>query len=174
MRVTKLAAKTPEQGNFYVVGDDFMMMRGKYDPRQLWFSFMDRAIFQSHPDPEPTAPYTRHHFKVSLFAKIDDRFRLLHPTDYGARTQMVLPFHEGKRLTHRQFSRLKSVQAQTWERDANGEFYTIEVRNGEDKEIVSEWCIANLRNRFHIQGKTTMIITFESSVDAINAKLKFS
>jgi len=170
MRVTRLANKTPE-GFFHVVGENFMLLRGRYDSRQMWFEFMDRAVFESIPEPEAKPPYTKHHFKTQTYAKIDDKFRQLHPHDHGLREQMVLPFHEAKRVTNRQFIRLKSVGAKTWERKENGDFYEVENRSGENRDDVAAWLTEHCQCRFQMSGNK---ITFEAAVDAVNAKLKFS
>lgn len=156
----------------HVVGDGFMTLVGRYDPNQLWFPFMDRAVFVCY-ETKPPEPYKKATLPNYKYVQIDGRYRTLYPTDGEADPrQMVLPFREGKRVSNKQAKFLQRYGFATWDRTPEGELYTVEIRSNDDRKTIEEWLRDNCRCRFIIKAFHT--ITFESSIDAINGKLRFS
>lgn len=168
MHSKSLKSKQKDIRAFRVVGDDFMMLDGKYPAEQQWFSFMDRAVYEAR-IVEPPVPYVKVHFsKKEVFAKVPDEARRLIPEDVGD-GQLPLPFAEGKRVSRKQFAHMKRMGCKTWDRKPNGDLYSLVITNVQIA-TVTDWCLNNCHFRFNAQGQT---VTFESVVDAISTKLKF-
>jgi hypothetical protein len=153
------------QETLHIIGDGFIMLYGKYDQDQLWFSFMDRAIFRIRPetDEKKETPKTE---------EIKDRSRAIHDSDPKMRFQYILPFAEARRLTNKQFKRMKQWNYPTWDRLADGNLCTVHVNTGESRVAIVDWCLQTLRMRFFMNSDRT--IMFESSTDAMTAKMRFS
>ena len=170
MRTQKLKSKHKDVRAFRVVGTDFMMLVGRYPREQEWFSFMDRAVYEVEIIPPPE-PYVRVHFsKKNVYAKLDPEDRKLVPDDCGD-GQLPLPFVETKRISRKQFAHMQRLGCKTFDKKPDGKLYTLVISSGLKIATVTEWCVENCHLRFNAQGQT---ITFESAVDAVAAKLKFS
>jgi hypothetical protein len=152
-----------------IVGEGFISLRNRYHADQLWFPFMDRVVFQEERVVEPQ-PYKRVSFPKNRFAEIATESRALYPHD--APNQYVLPFIEGKKVSNAKYKKMKQHGMKTWDRDPNGEFYTVSIRCGASRNEVTAYCEENFRARFMFVGGHTL--TLESVYDAILAKMKFS
>lgn len=172
MHSTKVRSGNNSVSVHVVGGDSFMTLDGRYDPNQLWFPFMDRSVFVCYEAKAPE-PYKRANLPNYKYAQIDARYRVLYPTDGEAdQRQMVLPFREGKRVSNKQAKFLQRYGFATWDKTPEGELYTIEIRSADDRKTIECWLKDNCQRRFIIKGFHT--VTFESAIDAINGKMRFS
>jgi hypothetical protein len=154
----------------HVVGENFMTLQGRYDPNQMWFSFMDRAVFL-YSEPGLPQPYKKFALPKNKFVQLEGTYLSLYPPEADP-NQLVLPFREGKRLSNKQANKEKASGFRTWDRKSDGELYTVSIRSGEIREEIEEWLKDNCQRRFILKSNHTIV--FESAVDAINGKMKFS
>ncbi len=168
MRSTPLKSKADAR-HLHVVGTEFMVLDGKYPANQLWFDFMDRAVYEAVVQQVPEK-YTRHNFPKRPFVPVSEFDRMLVQDDIG-NGQLVLPFREAKRISHKRFSIMQKNRFKTWDKKPDGTLYEMTLRSDLKLAEVSAWCIENFVSRFHLRGQ---LMSFESAVDAVTAKLKFS
>jgi hypothetical protein len=152
-----------DKHKIHVIGNGYFLLTGRYDPDQLWFDFMDKAIFRVHEQSVSTP-------KIKL---VRDSFHSYEPEH---RFQYVLSFREGQLVTKGQMNKLERMGLSTWDRTPSGKFYSLQVRQDIDRKDIIEWCLHNLKKRFHVGGAGghRFRLVFESSVDAITAKLYLS
>jgi hypothetical protein len=170
MHSTKIRAEHI-RADFHVVGDHFMVLTARYDANQGWLSFMDRAVFAARPERsmmnEPAVPPNK-----AMYVRVSEQDKLLYPPVSESPAQIVLPFAEGKRISNSQYKAMQKCGFKAWDLDLSGEPYVVKVRSGERREEIAAWCSENCRRRFHIRSNVSL--TFESEIDAVAAKLRFS
>jgi hypothetical protein len=157
--------------SFHVVGREFMILTGRYNPDQGWFHFMDRAVFAATPTPQ-LVPYVRAKIPNKVFAQISEDDRKLYPSPKVAPGQFVLPFQEGKRVSNAQFKQMSDSGFTTWAKDSDGEICTVRILSADKRDDILAWCMDTCRHRFHLKGAQS--ISFESEIDALIAKMRFS
>lgn len=148
-----------QPASFMIVGSGLMLLDGQYDPNQLWLSFMERAVFVKPlpPEPKPKNNQKDHRTVAQVAGSKDVR-------------QPLIPFPDLLQITNKQFKLLERYEWPGWEIDKEtGRPYA--VRSEEPREDTVEWLRENCRGRFNVQGK---VISFETSFDAMMAKMRFS
>lgn len=148
-----------------------MVLRRWYDPDQLWFPFMQGAIFLIRDEAEVKRehrPVPPAKLERKTYARMDPGAQ--HPYVYEKDVpQYVLPFTEFKRLSNKHFKRINLADFPTWERDEHGEPFRVWILERPYDPI--EWCTENFDGRFHCSRQ---LITCEKEIDALRAKLVFS
>jgi hypothetical protein len=170
----------------YIVGKAPIVLTGWYDPRQLWFAFMQGAIWAGRdPDyvPAPRGSAAAKRNQVSA-QKLDRKTYAHMPNDYPlfyrkpylyekGVDQHVLPFVEFKRLSNSQFKDLALAGYPTWQKNPeSGEIkpkpYSVWISDRPYDPY--QWCLDNFDGRFHVNNRE---ITCELEIDALRAKLVF-
>jgi hypothetical protein len=153
----------------FTVGS-ILMLHNLYDPDQLWFDFMYGTHFKSF-DVEIPRPHTVP--KISN-KKNNDTSYLGFTRIYEYPNQAVLPFHEFKSISNKQFDKLKNAKYPTFDRTKDGSLLIIEIKTEETNGIIKQWCIDNFKRRFHLGGSGNMKrLILEDETDALLAKMRF-
>lgn len=159
--------------DFAIVGEGYMMLRGQYDGRQLWFPFMDKAVFRViQPPPEPE-PYTKARLPKNAYASGPDALR--GPPEMKA-PQPCLMFPEFKRVTRKQFKTISKLKFPMWDKDDAGQPFTVDLnatwrKPDEDmRRKLIDWCDDQLTRRYFLSPSQ---IACESKNDSVLVKLKF-
>lgn len=171
MHSTTVSAK----GEDWAVVGEGMILSGAYDRHQLWFSFMERAAFRLLPIESPPPAYTKANIPNEPFARKPATVQKTMPPD-DSTNQMVLRFSEFRRVTRSQYKTLKKQKFPNWDKDENGEPYSIILAqkwanvSNEDRNQIAAWCRDQLSRRF---AYISNHIVCESKKDAVLVRLKY-
>lgn len=154
----------------FMIGDEPpMRLLRSYDPDQLWLPFT-RGLFFIADEEEPSkTPRKLQQDKThKTYARMPPECRHFYVYEAGV-PQYVLPFAEARRLSNKEFKRMCTHDAPTWDRNRAGDLCFTPFRNRTYAEP-AEWCRENLRGRFHCNASG---ITCELEIDAVQAALVF-
>lgn len=164
------------RGNVVVVGD-VLLLRHSYDPAQRWFPFMQGAIL-AHQEPEAESVRD---FRLKLAGEhewdtVDSRNEYpalyqRYPTSKRDVPQLCLPFFENREIEDVDVAHMSAARFPTFERDADGNIYTIYYRRSEMQKLrnyLYETCVGSY---FIDEFESNVIIELEE--DAVATKLMF-
>lgn len=148
---------------FCVIGDVPVLLHNDYDPQQLWLPFMRGAMFAPRKI-EPIVEQKLHKPRHKIYVSAE--YQRIYPLD-AHRDQMVLPFHEKRRVSANERKRLEQAGYPGFERTKDGELITVPI-NFRQKEKLEAFCVETARGRF---AMSRYQFVFEYSEDAMLANM---
>ena len=170
--VSKAGFLVSNNRQYALIGRSVMHLAHDYDPRQLWFPFVDALIKQSEPS-KAVKPITR----LGLLRMVKSSYATLRENDPARQMyihtrgveQIALPFEEYKMVSDNEWSILIENGCPGWDKIDNT-VPRIKMA-GKDFKESKEWLMDNCRGRFRYKSRS---VRFERLTDYAMAKLRFS
>jgi hypothetical protein len=158
-----------------IVGGPDIMLHQQYDPAQLWLGFTRGVVLCNQSRGNKADLWTVENMTTSDRYELGlvDHMRIyrgeyttLAPAELGV-PQMVLPFHEYRRVRGLDLVALSMADFSNFGRDENGNLWEFPV-NPADLDAVVEWCHENCIGRYaYFQGH----VYLDREEDAVAVRL---
>lgn len=171
-------ADLPEGAKLRLAGADLFILHEPVPENQLWLDLPGCFIYPVSAEEEPRDTLRVHSYNLKKLANMAGRpHARTGPEERRLykyrRDQYVLPFVEGRRVSHNEMGRLQNAGYPGWERlPPDGRLAQVTIFQSKAKEAIS-WVDEHCSGRVNI-GKSRTLFTFEKATEAAMFKMLFS